>query len=283
MNLNFEVDKLFQEQIKDWDIARENFKSLESIKERKLDLGNSIVRIQFNSKRIKSTGANVSKDVIKKRDCFLCSSNRPKDQRSIIFKDYEILVNPFPILTGHLTIAHKNHIPQSVEYYIDMFELAKGLDSYTIFYNGADCGASAPDHLHFQACKKGLTQTEQDFINCRENINISKNEYSRKLIIIKSSSTKGLSEKFNSILLNSVEYSETYKDAKLNLMCRYDEGEWTLYVFPRKSHRPSCYGTTFLISPGIIDMAGIIICPREEDYLNIKSEDIVNIYREVSL
>lgn len=282
MNLNTDIDKLLIQQTKEWDLAQENFKSLETIQERELNLGKCIVRIQYNSKRIKSTGANVSKDAIKKRKCFLCSSNRPVAQRSIDYNDYDILINPFPILKGHLTIAHKKHIPQSVDYYIDMFELARSLDSFTILYNGAECGASAPDHLHFQACKKGLTQTEIDFKNCVGDRNISKAEYCRKLTIIKSRSIEDLSIKFKTILSNSIEYSSIYKDAKLNLMCRYDEGEWTLYVFHRKAHRPSSYGVSYLVSPGLIDMSGIIICPREEDYLNLNEKDVIKIYNEVS-
>jgi len=296
MDYNKRLTALFVSQIKDWPLAKENYAALKFVEERELEFGNCTIRLQHNPARILSTGANISKESIKKRACFLCASNRPQEQEGIDYMGkYELLVNPFPIMSKHFTIVHKEHVKQSVEYFPDMLSLAQDLKDYSIVYNGAECGASAPDHMHFQAGSKDFIQTELeldriigsgDQITFSSEIKVYKaSGYLRDVLLIKSDNKASIISTINEILVKGVEYSKTHKDAKLNIICRYDNNIWTVIMFLRKAHRPSHYTRekNILISPGVIDMGGVLICPRKEDYQNITKQEIREIYSEVSL
>lgn len=296
MNYSDSINELFESQLDTWLLAKNNYLELKTVKERRVEFENCIIRLQYNPKRIKSTAANIDKEEISKRSCFLCSNSRPKEQQMIDYKGkYDILINPFPIMPIHLTIAHKGHINQSIEYFPDMLSLAFDLQEYSILYNGAECGASAPDHMHFQAGTKDFIQSELEIdkiIQSGDCIDILPNEivygsynYLRKCIVIKSSDKNAIINTFNLILKRKAEYSDIHKDAKLNIISRYDEGIWTVILFLRKAHRSHHYylKNNILISPGVIDMGGVIICPREADYLNITKEEIKEIFSEVSL
>jgi len=162
--INHKVSDLFHEQVSNWSLARTNFAGLKTIRTKSFDFGDFEVNVQFNPARIVSSGAKVDAKTIAERECFLCAANRPAEQRALEFGNYEILVNPFPIFPEHFTIPHKEHINQQIKpYFADMLELARALDEYLIFYNGPRCGASAPDHLHFQAGTKDFLPLVNDY------------------------------------------------------------------------------------------------------------------------
>lgn len=164
MKLNSEINLLFQEQLANWPLARTNFAGLKTVQTKSFSFGDFEVKVQFNPARIVSSGAKVDAKTIAERKCFLCAANRPIEQRAIDFGDYEILVNPFPIFPEHFTIPRKEHVEQQIlPYFGDMLELAKAMDNYLIFYNGPKCGASAPDHMHFQAGTKDFLPLVNDY------------------------------------------------------------------------------------------------------------------------
>ena len=208
--------------------------------------------------------------------CFLCEENRPTEQMSIPFiKKYAILCNPFPILKNHLTIALHSHVPQRIRHKIaDMLTLAEQLDDYIVFYNGPKCGASAPDHFHFQAGLKSevLMQGDNDLRSC---LSISSEDKDEAL------------ELFEEVYqyLSSLQPKE--EEPMLNVISYYENGFYNINIFPRKLHRPTQYysegNNKILISPGALDMAGLLITVREEDFIKIGKSEIEDIYNQVSL
>ena len=162
--MNTEVEQLFTAQFAAWQQARDNYEALQGVKSRSFDIDGAHIKVQFNPARIVSTAAKVDTKSIGERKCFLCDANRPAVQEGIEWNgEYTVLINPFPIFNKHLTIPCNAHTPQRINSRItDMLSLAKALSDYTLFYNGPRCGASAPDHMHFQAGNKGFMPIEND-------------------------------------------------------------------------------------------------------------------------
>ena len=169
MDFSKQVTELISEQVTGWDLASKNYEGLRKVKVKTFYLGNYHIDIQFNPERIVSSAAKVDARSIEARPCFLCQENLPPQQRGLLLDDgYMVLVNPFPIFPKHLTIPNMLHTDQLIlGNFESMLDLASRLDEFIIFYNGPKCGASAPDHLHFQAGSKGFLPIEKDFSNER--------------------------------------------------------------------------------------------------------------------
>ncbi len=269
-----DIEQLFEQQLQSWPLAVENYAALKNIRIKSFDFGAYKIKVQFNPARVVSTAAKTDKKSIEKRPCFLCAANRPKEQQEIEFKGkYDILVNPFPICDKHLTIALKEHQPQEILPYVeDMLDLAYELPEYLILYNGPQSGASAPDHFHFQA-------GNIDFFD--NQIDIFQEGLIEKELIV--SDDKKLLEKQFIQLYKELQSSD--EEPMMNLFCQYKAGKWELTVYPRKKHRPEQYYDEgirqIMISPGAIDMTGVLIVPREEDFNKITKEDIQDIFKQV--
>ena len=294
-----EVDALFARQLEAWDVAKNNYAALANVKVKELVVGNAHFKIQFNPARIVSSAAKVDAKSIKERKCFLCESNRPAVQEGIDWGGrYEILVNPFPIFPRHLTIPCKEHTPQRISDRIgDMMAIAHDLNGYILFYNGPKCGASAPDHMHFQAGNKGFMTFDKDIeVAGLENVvTVDKaclsvvKGLSRMAFLIKASDIDAGEELFKR--LYDVLPLATDDDAEpmLNILCWQDnEAEvWNIAVFPRVKHRPSCYfkegDANMLITPASVDMGGVFITPLEKDFVKITSDDVAMILDEVCM
>ena len=163
-NLNNQVKSLFDEQVANWELARRNFAGLKTVQTKTFNFDDFDIKVQFNPARIVSSGAKVDAKTIAERKCFLCSEHLPTEQKGIEAGNYTILVNPFPIFPEHFTIPHTEHIRQQIKpFFGDMLELAKAMDDYLIFYNGPKCGASAPDHMHFQAGTRDFLPLISDY------------------------------------------------------------------------------------------------------------------------
>jgi len=160
------VNDFIASQLSEWELAKTNYEQLSRVRTKSVDFGNFEVLVQFNTERIRSTAAKVDSKSIETRPCFLCKVNRPAQQKDLPFDDnYTILVNPFPIFHRHLTITRNEHCDQRIRNsFPDMLNLAGELPGYVVFYNGPECGASAPDHLHFQAGERGFMPLEDDFL-----------------------------------------------------------------------------------------------------------------------
>ena len=267
------VNKLFNEQLLNWELARNNYKALEQVKEKTLLVDNQEYKVQFNPARIISTSAKVDAHSIKERKCILCAKNRPTEQKGIPFKEhYIILINPYPIFPRHLTIPLIEHKPQLISSrFRDMLDLARLLEDYIVFYNGPKCGASAPEHFHFQAGNKGFLPIEK-----AKNIkNITK---------IESDNKEELVEHFKQIY-DSLEQKPDDDEPKMNILTWYEAAKWIVCIFPRKKHRPACFFAEgedhMLINTASVELGGVFVTTLEKDFEKIKAEDIVEILNEI--
>jgi hypothetical protein len=253
------------------------------------------VHVQFNPKRILSSAARVDYDSILQRSCFLCAQNRPPEQKSVPFRDhYEILCNPYPIFSQHFTISRKEHMPQVIlpEFAVYL-ELTRELHDLVVFYNAPACGASAPDHMHFQAGNREMMPVERELEALRnlygkvllrsgESMITAIADGLRKFFLIESTSERFLEEVFSLLYDHIRGYQEA--EPMINLLCYYSNG-WQLLLFPREMHRPWQYfeegARNILLSPAAVDMGGTLIIPLEKDFVSISKSDIEDIFSQV--
>ena len=281
-----------EEQLKKWKLAQLNYAQLAQSEQRKVMCNHVAVNIQHNPQRIASVTASPNTS---DNSCFLCSDNLPQEQikTPILDNKYQILVNPYPIFTQHYTIPATTHTPQRIENRInDMLTIAHDYAPYTIFYNGAQCGASAPMHMHFQAVRGGLMPIEWQWREASQEI-CAQEGYSGRISLLKdmyrpifliTSYDKREAEKLFDKLYHALP-SQEGQEPMMNIIARYEGGQWLLWVFPRSKHRPDCYyaqdDKRRLISPASVEMGGLFIAPQRNDYDNITAQEIVNIYNEV--
>jgi len=288
-----EILSFINDQLDEWKFARDNYDALKNIRTREVKIDNTTYKIQYNPARIVSSAAKVDPKSLQTRKCFLCSENRPKEQKSISFKNrYEILVNPFPIFPQHLTIPDKNHTPQRIiDRFRDMVDLAEYLPAFTVFYNGPKCGASAPDHAHFQAGIKGFLPIEIEWKKQRRLLITINNASLWELdsfpcaSIVIEATQKNIAEQLFRYFYQSMENKED--EPMMNILVWKELHKWIIIIFPRKTHRPSCYfaegNDNILISPASVDLGGVFITPLEKDFNKITAEDIKQILEEVCL
>ena len=291
--------RFFHRQLQTWDEARQRYRALLQVQTRELVADTFTLAVQWNPARIASTGARIDAKSIAERPCFLCQKNRPKEQmHRVIDGKYELLVNPFPILPVHFTLPTLKHQPQRIwPMYGELLRLAARNRDLTLLYNGPRCGASAPDHAHLQAVSSGVLPLQQSWQRLSRNL----------LEVVKSSDTEGIwqitdspaaafvirshgvetGEELFHRLYNSLPPSPDHTEPMMNIIAWSSGDELLSVIFPRRKHRPDCYTAEgddqFIISPGAVDMGGLIITPREEDYRRLTAELVAGIYEEVSL
>lgn len=259
------IDRLVDDQLRDWEEVRLRTMSLRDVKIKDVTVDGIPWRVQFNPARVVSTGAKVDKASIAARPCFLCRDNRPQCQHIHQWGDYEILVNPFPIFPGHLTIASCHHEPQSVNGHVgDMLRLACDLEGYTVFYNGPQCGASAPDHLHFQAVPSKCMPLDRRY------------PFKRHYFI---DSQERVGEALSELLDSLSAYGD---EPMVNIALRaVDSSTIEAVVVPRRAHRPQCYDTV-KVSPGAVDVFGTLITVSEADFDAVDSSLAAAIFNDVA-
>lgn len=290
------IDELFSYQLQDWELARLNYSLLEKVRTRKLDFGTFEVSVQFNPERMRSSAAKVDARSIGERPCFLCAKNRPPEQRGLPFENkLTFLINPFPIFNRHLTIPSDDHIDQRIgNNFGALLSLAQSIPLFTVFYNGPGCGASAPDHFHFQAGNKGFLPLEKDFTDgkhskmlfSRQGLEVWKWEnYLRGIITLRGNNRDKLIRVFDRLYEKVSEVHPDGPEPMLNILAGYEQGEWLIHIIPRKLHRPAQFfmngSDQLLISPAAVDLGGVIITPREEDFNRVTRNDIEDIFRQV--
>ena len=296
-SLNQKIQSLFHEQISNWELARANYAGLKTVRTKSFSFGDFEVHIQYNPARIVSSGAKVDAKSIADRNCFLCVENRPIEQKGVIAGNYIVLVNPFPIFPEHFTLVYKEHIDQQIKpYFADMLELAEAMDDYIIFYNGPKCGASAPDHLHFQAGTKNFLPLLNDFKKLKSTHTqllvesetfqlISFNNYLRTVYCIESIDIESAKNAFNKLYKHF--QTENDEEPMMNVICTFENDKWLTFVLPRKAFRPWQYNAEgdqqLLISPAAVEMSGIFITPIESHFERITKEDVVSILEQVSI
>ena len=296
------AEQFFELQIKSWELMKTNYDALKDVQIKSFWYDGFKLNIQFNPHRIKSTSAEVDEISIANRSCFLCIKNLPEEQKGIYIKDkYVLLCNPYPILPQHFTIAVLEHEPQAIaEYFSNFLEFSKMLsDKYSLIYNGPACGASAPDHLHFQAVTKNSIPIENEIQQIKNNYGKVIHEVEdgtitfindglRRIIFMESTDQIFVKNNFSKIIEIYGKLTESKPEPMLNLICSYDkEFGWSLIIFLRSKHRPNIFFKNdpdrILISPAAIDLGGLIITPRVEDFNKVDKASLQKIIDEVSL
>ena len=291
--------RFFNRQLEKWDDARKRYQDLRNVKTRELTVGTSTMKVQWNPARIVSTGAKIDKQTLAERPCFLCEQNRPKEQvKKSIDGQFDLLVNPFPILPIHFTIPSVKHEPQLIRNaYGEIHKLLSEYPQMMVFYNGPKCGASAPDHAHFQGGTSGILPLQMAWgrlsrnlkpivcLNNEESISLIE-EYPCPALLIHSKTEYGDEQLFRR-LYESLPIKEGEPEPMLNIVSWRHDNDYYSVVFPREKHRPDCYYKEgceqFIISPGALDMAGFLVTPRKEDFERLTPEIALGILKEVSL
>ena len=291
------LQRFFNRQLEKWEAARQRYHDLRGSKTRELVVGSSSIQVQWNPARMVSTGAKIDNKTIAERPCFLCEQNRPKEQiKKDIDGQYELLVNPFPILPQHFTIPSLKHQPQRIlNSYGEIHKLLEEYPEMMVFYNGPQCGASAPDHAHFQAGTCGVLPLQMSWkrlssnltkivsINDHEDISLIE-DYHCTALLIRSRSQYGDEQLFRR-LYDAL--PDMDPEPMMNIVAWRRDEDFLSVVFPRTKHRPDCYyaegDEQYIISPGALDMAGLIITPRQEDFDRLTPEKALSILNEITL
>ena len=291
------LQRFFNRQLEKWAEVRHRYHDLRSVQTRELAVGASSIQVQWNPARMVSTGARIDAKSIQERPCFLCEQNRPKEQvKKVVDGQYELLVNPFPILPQHFTIPSVKHQPQRIlDCYSEIHKLLEEYPEMMVFYNGPLCGASAPDHVHFQAGTCGVLPLQMSWqrlsrnltlvVSLNENEDISiLDDYPCTAFVIRSHSVYGDEQLFRRLY---EALPATDPEPMLNIVSWRRDDDFLAVVFPRTKHRPECYykegDEQFIISPGALDMSGLIITPRQEDYERLTPEIALGILEEITL
>jgi ATP adenylyltransferase/5',5'''-P-1,P-4-tetraphosphate phosphorylase II len=283
-------------QMEKWHSLNKGYKNLDSVETRELEIDGTKVTLQFNPQRIISSTAKVDEKSIKDRKCFLCVENLPDEQKAVQYgNDFLILGNPYPIFPEHFTISKIKHIPQRIKKsFEDLINLSRDLGKYySVFYNGPECGASAPDHLHFQACTKNFMPIENSIkaTMCRAAGKNSKLEvfaaknFVRKFISFESTSKIELLNIFKIFYDGFSRLPGTSIEPMVNIISSYENNKWRVIIFPRRKHRPDFYfkegSDKILISPAASDLGGICITPRREDFDKVTKENLEKMFDEI--
>jgi len=317
-SLHEQVAHLWREQVESWLVLADGLAAMRHARTRRFDLNGSVVTAQCNPARVQSSSANSGANHAGPRRCVLCPENRPTAQQAIVYRDrWVILCNPVPILEPHFTIASIEHTPQRLASAIPtLLQLARDLNGlFTVFYNGPDCGASLPDHLHLQATAAECLPFEKELAEqlqhnpCNDSIPSKRQQTSdqpagidwvqsaplrigitypplRTAVVLMGHDADALSLELARLgqVLNDI--CPAIPEPRLNLFARYTPDGYCVWAFPRAVHYPSTYGTgpdDFLIRPGAIDLGGILIAPRPHDFDRLDEAVVRSIYDEVLL
>lgn len=302
-NTDSSLQRFFNRQLELWYDARMRYSELKQVLSREVvdEESGTVLRIQYNPARIVSTGAKIDKEAIAERPCFLCKENRPQEQIVKPLNDngeenaLDLLVNPFPILPTHFTLPAHTHQPQQViECYPAIYRTLDTYPELTVFYNGPQCGASCPDHLHLQAGMPAILPLQTQWARLSRSLKplsvLSETEeialiqdYVCPAILIRAKSEKSFRKMFQKVYQALPTPMGEATEPMMNILAWRNAEETLTIIFPRRKHRPACYNSEYLVSPGALDMAGLVITPRREDYDRLSSHQAAAILREVSL
>ena len=290
---------LLSQQKKVWPDLTKGYDSFKDRRERQVLCRSFSARLQHNIGRIKSSTADVSQKVVENRDCFLCLNRLPEEQKGILYRnEFLILCNPAPILTAHLTISHVDHRRQAITGHIEAFLrlMADFGPGWVVLYNGPRCGASAPDHLHFQAAPSGQMPIEQDILEKKKLVLKKESEgvlfyrvegLGREVVMIEGNDSATVSHGFNGFLKGLKKCLQIDDEPMMNIVGLQKDRKWRLLIFPRRKHRPEAFfkegNDRVVVSPGVIDMGGILVTPVERDFERLDAAAVEGIYKEVSL
>jgi hypothetical protein len=298
------ADALIEQQRATWPLLAEGIAALAEVETKRVLVAESEVVIQHNPRRIRSTAASVDRGAIEKRPCFLCAENLPPEEKGLAYgQELGLFCNPFPVLNKHLTLVHRRHIAQTIA---GNFERLLGLAAdlapdYFALYNGPQCGASAPDHLHFQACSRDVLPIAEELMaeitadpaHCEVCEAMPRDQFElftmagcgRSVIVLRGNDLEETAHWFYRIT-DELPRLDGHTEPMMNIVCTYERGTFTTFLFPRTRHRPASFfaegDERLIVSPGAIDMAGVIVTPRREDFARLDGARVEAIFAEVS-
>jgi Domain of unknown function (DUF4922) len=277
------IDELFERQLRAWPQLARGVEGLARATTRAVRVDWFDIFVRHIPHRVGSTTAPVDRASVAKRPCFLCAENLPSEEEGLRFdKDFTIYCNPFPIVERHLTIAHRKHGAQRIaNQFGNMLDIATALTGYFVVYNGPECGASAPDHMHFQAGSRRLFPIEKDTAGLR---GVTVPNYARNVFILRGRERAALINRMDRAIDLLAETTGKRAEPLVNIAVFHERGEWVAYLFPRGKHRPEVFYTGELtVSPASIDLCGIFVVPIPQDFERITGDAIAAIFREVTL
>ncbi len=299
INGSAQAAELLDRQLAVWPLAAQNYQALQSVEVRMLVVGGDVVHIQFNPARIASAGARVDAQSLKERPCFLCPGHLPDEQIRLAFgSDYLFLCNPYPIFPAHFTVSTLRHTEQMILKRLpDFLELARRLEAFTVFYNGPRCGASAPDHAHFQVVTRSVMPLDDAWKGMvAEKGRLLREAGSGQLFllthclrngfVIRAQQEADILSLFRTVC-QAMDVEPDEYEPKMNLFGYYVDKGWTLILIPRRQHRPAYFfkegAERILTSPGGADIGGLFITAREEDFVKVTPAILQDIYTQVCL
>jgi hypothetical protein len=293
---------LIRHQKDTWPMLAEGYRALAAVETKRFQLRESVVLAQHNAGRRRSTSAKVDRASVEARKCFLCPDELPVEEKGIPYGDLVILCNPFPVLDSHLSIVHRLHTEQKIYGNVEsLLALARDLgQEFFVLYNGPQCGASAPDHLHFQACSSQLLPIQDDLGSdgsmesqqcavCSEGRDdfelFTLSDLARSVVVFRGNNLLTLAQWIYDAIAGLSGGSET--EPMINIVATHAASTWTVYLFPRARHRPACFFAEgedrLMISPGAIDMAGVVVVPERAHFERLTAQKLEDIFAEVSL
>jgi Domain of unknown function (DUF4922) len=278
-----EIDSLFENQRQSWPRLARGVEGLANAQTRRTRIDWFDVFVRHIPHRVASTTAPVDRESVAKRPCFLCAGNLDPEERGVPFnEDYTIYCNPFPIIDHHLTIVYGKHENQHIAGQAGtMLDLAAALPGYFVIYNGPECGASAPDHMHFQAGLRESFPIEKEMAAVN---GVCVGKYARNLFVFRDSDRSALTDKIDRTIELLAAVTHKRPEPLINIAIFHQSREWTVYLFPRGKHRPQVYYSGELtVSPASIDLCGLFVVPLAKDFERISGNDIDSIFREVTL
>jgi Domain of unknown function (DUF4922) len=278
-----EVEELFRRQVRAWPQLAKGVEGLARAKTRSVRIEWFDVFIRHIPHRVASTTAPVDPAAVAKRACFLCAQNLPREEEGMQFDEgFTIYCNPYPIVNRHLTIVHRDHGLQRIAGQFDrMLGLAQALPGYFVIYNGPECGASAPDHLHFQAGSRELFPIEKDTGRLTGS---AVPKYGRNVFLLRGSDRSALIDRMGHAIDLLAEATRSRAEPMVNIAVFHERGEWVTYLFPRAKHRPAAfYSGELTVSPAAVDLCGIFVVPIAQDFEKITGDAIAAVFREITL
>jgi len=287
-----------------WPEYLQSITMLDHVMVREISCNGFNIKVQHNPGRIKSTTADVGEKNIRKRSCFLCQDNLPEGQKAILYSnEYMILCNPAPVFPYHFTICHRDHKPQYIAENIDIFlHLMVDLGSkWTVLYNGPQCGASAPDHLHFQTIPSAYMPIETEIVKEEKYIHLKQvgdtsllraSDIGREVIILEGDNFTAIAATFRKLLFFLKKFlcmkeELIIEEPMINIAGFYKENKICILIFPRAKHRPDVFfnegDARLMISPAVVEMGGVFVAPLEKDFHILNASTVENILNEVSL
>ena len=271
-----------------------NYEALAGVEVKDMTIDGFPAKLFFNPARVRSVMADVSPEALQQRACFLCPDGVEENQLTHNWESptghtYYIRVNPFPIFSPHFTVSSSVHERQELLPHLEsMLHLAKELPEMTIFYNGPMCGASAPDHMHFQAVPRHSLPIEDHFsTNYANAILVQETDLQSHLAAVKRVLAMGTipeeASQTGSLTIGA-SHAEEY-EPRWNIVTWYED-MWHTVIFFRRESRPMCFFAPeeerILFSPATVEMAGIGIVANRESFDRLTPARLRDIIREVA-